>query len=219
MCSKCWIQCKSWADFKALAKDSDRQLRFVGNDEEVEEPMDRGVGQLNNCPEEEWKSIENEEIDTVIVEGELLNYVELEGFSLATDEKEEEEEEEGDSIGNARKGPSQQHKCEYCSKTFPTMFRLRKHCRVHTDERPFPCDVCEKKFRSKANLTQHKLIHEGIKPFECDQCGQKFSQSHSLIRHRTTHSEKRPFKCDECDYRCKTRSDLTRHFKSKHRGN
>lgn len=42
MCAKCWNQCKTWSDFKALALDSERQLGGMIKKEVDEEAMDEG---------------------------------------------------------------------------------------------------------------------------------------------------------------------------------
>ena len=57
-----------------------------------------------------------------------------------------------------------------------TAGNLKRHMRIHTNEKQYECDVCEKRFSRSDTLKSHMRIHTNEKPYECDVCEKRFSQ-------------------------------------------
>ena len=91
--------------------------------------------------------------------------------------------------------------CTYCDYKTNHKCNLKKHERVHTDERPFRCFMCDKKFKDSSTLTAHERIHTGYKPYSCSKCDYKCTQKGPLYKHERNCTGKTP--------RCHTRRLLT----------
>jgi uncharacterized Zn-finger protein len=51
-----------------------------------------------------------------------------------------------------------------CGKTFTRSDELRRHQRIHLDERSFACPLCPKRFLRSDHLSKHLLIHSKAAP-------------------------------------------------------
>jgi hypothetical protein len=66
--------------------------------------------------------------------------------------------------GKAKKGgaacrPRARHICPTCDKRLDTKYKLDRHFRTHTGEKPFWCKKCETRFNQKSSLKTHSAIH------------------------------------------------------------
>jgi DNA-directed RNA polymerase subunit RPC12/RpoP len=105
-------------------------------------------------------------------------------------------------------------KCETCGKCFPYKVTLESHRkRIHMGIRPFKCDTCEKTFFSRSNFVIHQRVHTKEKPYACEECGQGFSHLATLISHGRIHTGERPFACESCGKSFSDRSNLKTHAK------
>lgn len=55
--------------------------------------------------------------------------------------------------------PRANNKCPHCLKKLDTRYKLERHVRTHTGERPFKCEVCASRFNQKSSLKTHSTIH------------------------------------------------------------
>ena len=76
-------------------------------------------------------------------------------------------------------------KCRLCSKRFPSLEHFRTHFAEHATQRVFQCDwtECKSFFLSNYKLKRHKRCHTGERPFVCDKCDKAFSRSDKLKEH------------------------------------
>lgn len=52
------------------------------------------------------------------------------------------------------------YRCDHCGKQFATLYKLHRHYRSHTGERPYECMRCGKLFSQTGNLNLHRRKHE-----------------------------------------------------------
>lgn len=135
------------------------------------------------------------------------------------------------------------YQCALCLKKFLGSNDLRKHIRIHTNERPFTCKECNRGFRQagslknhiasqhspgpdvfvcnfcqkafpiKERLRLHLRTHTGVKPYSCKLCPKEFARGGQLVQHMRTHTGSRPFTCPDCNASFTCAANLKFHIK------
>lgn len=89
-------------------------------------------------------------------------------------------------------------KCQMCPKSFSSAEHLRRHMRIHTNEKPYKCQFCYKTFAQVDYLKKHVRTHSTEKPFKCQCCHKVFAQVDHVRRHMRIHTAEKPYKCPLC---------------------
>ncbi len=108
------------------------------------------------------------------------------------------------------------YKCHHCERAFSTNGIRDEHERIHTGEKPYQCGFCSKYFVTSSNLAKHQRIHTGERAYKCTLCDKSFKQQGHLKYHQSVHSKEKPFQCPGCNKFYTRRPDLKKHMKSQH---
>ncbi|XP_039754077.1 zinc finger protein 792-like isoform X2 [Pararge aegeria] len=106
--------------------------------------------------------------------------------------------------------------CESCGLKLKTMWRLKTHMLVHTNEFNYSCGYCPYRSRSRSSLQIHERTHTGDRPYQCVQCHATFSSASNLASHRRSHLPP-VFSCDVCQRGFKFKQSLLNHIATQHR--
>ena len=114
-------------------------------------------------------------------------------------------------------------KCLDCDKLFYTDENMRRHLKLHSEERPYKCEEkdCDKAFKTPNGLKFHILSHNE-EPLTCSLCLKEFKSERCLVQHNKEVHDGAPksFKChfEGCEFAFYKKSGLDRHI-AYHTGN
>ncbi|XP_076127911.1 uncharacterized protein znf770 [Alosa pseudoharengus] len=102
------------------------------------------------------------------------------------------------------------HECPVCFKYFSSPSKLKRHCLIHTGQRPFQCYICQRAFRQLVHLKVHYRVHErsGRKTPYLQRQG--FKNHHS----RASTPQQKAFTCNQCGWKFRHQTHLTVHLQS-----
>ncbi|XP_023226750.1 zinc finger protein 25-like [Centruroides sculpturatus] len=88
---------------------------------------------------------------------------------------------------------------------------IKRHRKVHADDKPHRCDQCDASFNLESNLLLHQATHCTSDPV-CPECGKKFSRVASLKAHVMLHEKEENLECPECGDEFSTQPHLDKHM-------
>ncbi|XP_013419810.1 zinc finger protein 2 homolog isoform X2 [Lingula anatina] len=119
-------------------------------------------------------------------------------------------------------------KCHHCDKSCWGPRALKKHEKIHTDEKKHKCNHCGKPFAYRCYLKKHMEIHTGkihtrkrkklrattgsTYMYTCSHCDRTFKRKVHLVSHAVIHKDDR-LKCKSCEETFTRMADLVEHGK------
>jgi uncharacterized Zn-finger protein len=111
-------------------------------------------------------------------------------------------------------------KCSICGKILSSKKNMKKHFKLHSDDRNYSCKLCNKSYKRSDHLKRHMIIHDPEPNyFECDYCLKRFNLKYHLTAHlQNVHGKAtlKIYKCPDCDECFHKKSKLFLHQKDIH---
>ncbi|XP_058612521.1 zinc finger protein 770 [Onychostoma macrolepis] len=114
-----------------------------------------------------------------------------------------------------RNGTKRVYECPVCLKRFGAPSKLKRHCLIHTDQRPFQCSICFRAFRERSHLKVHFRTHTNPSSPDAVTIAGKgiFPVSKSSDRMCMLELKKKSgYQCEICLKKFSFPSKLTRHL-------
>ena len=77
-----------------------------------------------------------------------------------------------------------ENKCSICGKILSCKKNMKKHYKLHSEERNYVCKICNKSYKRSDHLKRHMIVHNPeANYFECDYCLKRFNLKYHLTAH------------------------------------
>ena len=107
--------------------------------------------------------------------------------------------------------------CPECPKKFLKRDGVTQHFENKHRNIKYKCDQCTQTFGSKFRLDDHiNGIHKKTQIFECKKCDQSFTTRTQFYRHKYSAHPKNIFSCKICNIQFKSKHSLESHMNGKH---
>lgn len=103
--------------------------------------------------------------------------------------------------------------CKICARDFRTAYRLARHMRTHTKERPFGCPLCGLTFSQSYHMTRHMRNQHGAGCYVCPVCGESLASSSELLGHKKLHTSE-ALSCLVCGAKFSENNEFKSHVAS-----
>lgn len=107
----------------------------------------------------------------------------------------------------------QEHYSKYSCDTCSNFYKSSEEFVFHLEKTLFKCDVCSQSFTTAYRLHQHYRWHLGIDSFKCQYCSKIFSKYSVYLFHEKNHTGEKPFRCNFCGKWFPVLSNLNIHLK------
>ena len=116
-----------------------------------------------------------------------------------------------------------QWKCDFpgCDYQTEHTYRVKKHLKRHSNDRPFKCNHCYKKYKQKKDLTEHmqrqhldQCPNDPLLVCDWNECQYRTKSLRALNEHKCSHTL--PFECQICKHRFSVKNNMKKHLISKH---
>lgn len=106
--------------------------------------------------------------------------------------------------------------CKYCQYYCSKKLQYNEHVSSH--QKKFKCQKCDFETKYKRMILEHNFLHTNMKPYKCGCCDFQSCRASNLIRHQYVHTVEKPLKCLQCSYSTTQKKCLNAHVKKHNEG-